>query len=524
MIARWVPLLLVAITAATPSTTHALVERFAVIISNNEGAAQDTPLRYATTDAARVRDALRDLGGFEPVNTVLLRDEDAETVRNTLIAVNERIRQRVSQPDTQVMLLVYYSGHADAEALHLGRSLLPLRELSQLVSGSAADFRIAVLDACRSGAMTRSKGGRLVAPFPIVADETLPGQGLAFLSASALDEDAQESDELQGSFFTHAFVSGLLGAADNNRDGQVALDEAYRYAYAATLRATSRTYAGTQHPTFRYDFRGQGDLVLTRPGAHTAERALIYAPDAMDVLVMQDSERGAVMAEIGSGATNRTISVKPGRYFVRARGRDVLYEGTIAAEAGSSVAIDLDALDRVQYARLVRKGRADSFSANALEAGVRVRSALPNSETACLGLYVGYGIDFENLGMLARLSACTSSSDNASLETTTNAYDLDVRVYRAWDFAPVSLALGLDVGASVFTQQFDTRGDADDRVSLLPFLAVSAATLLDVSAAYYLVLDVNAETHWMPLDDHDGNPTTEAAFAVRTTLGLGRRF
>jgi hypothetical protein len=48
-----------------------------------------------------------------------------------------------------------------------------------------------------------------------------------------------------------------------------------------------------------------------------------------------------VIAEIGSGAENRTVSVRPGRYFVRARGPDVLYEGTIEAVAGSSIAIDL---------------------------------------------------------------------------------------------------------------------------------------------------------------------------------------
>ncbi len=506
------------------STAHALVERYAVIVSNNRGGASDGPLRYATTDAERVHDVLRDLGGFEPVNTVVLREEDADTVKSTLIAINDRIRQRIALPDTQVMLFFYYSGHADAEQLHLGPSSLSIRELTQLISGSSAHFRIAVLDACRSGAITRSKGGRIVAPFPLIAEDTLPGQGLAFLTASAIDEDAQESEELRGSFFTHAFVSGLLGAADTNRDGQVALDEAYRHAYAGTLRATSRTFAGTQHPTFRYDFRGQGDLILTRPSAHAAERAHLHAPNAMDVLVLQGNEHGVVVAEVGSGVSNRMVSVRPGRFFVRVRARDVLYEGPIDAPAGASVAIDVEQLDRVEYARLVRKGEGHATTAQAIEVGGRVRSVLPNAETVCIGGFLGYAIDFQRLGLRARVGACTSSSDGNTVDSTVNAYDMDVRVYHAWDMASLTLELGLGVGGSVFTQTFATRGAAPSRTTFVPFLAIGGATWLAIGGAYYAGIDVSTETHVMPIEDSNGNAETKAAIALRTSLSLGRHF
>ena len=49
--------------------------------------------------------------------------------------------------------------------------------------------------------------------------------------------------------------------------GAVAVDEAYRYAYENTLRASSRSAAGLQHPAFQYDVRGQGKIVLTRLAA-----------------------------------------------------------------------------------------------------------------------------------------------------------------------------------------------------------------------------------------------------------------
>jgi hypothetical protein len=88
-------------------------ERFAIIIGNNIGAADEPALRYAETDALRVYDVLRELGGYEPTNMALLRGADAETVRSSLIAWNDRIRERSSAPNTEVVLFVYYSGHAD---------------------------------------------------------------------------------------------------------------------------------------------------------------------------------------------------------------------------------------------------------------------------------------------------------------------------------------------------------------------------------------------------------------------------
>jgi hypothetical protein len=191
------------LASLTPSAAAASVERFAVIIGNNHGLPSDESLHYAESDATRVFEVLRDLGGFQPVNMVLLRDENADTVQRTLIAVNDRIRAAVSLPNAQAMLFVYYSGHADADDLHLGTTRLPVTQLAQLARGSSANFRLIVLDACRSGALTRLKGGRILAPFDLPS-ERMPEDGFAFLTASAANEDAQESDELRASFFTHA--------------------------------------------------------------------------------------------------------------------------------------------------------------------------------------------------------------------------------------------------------------------------------------------------------------------------------
>jgi uncharacterized caspase-like protein len=332
------------------------VERFALIVGNDHGQAHEAELRYAQSDAQKVYTTLRDIGGFKPFNMVLLQDEDSDTLRRSLIDLNVRLRSLRSQSGTQVVLFVYYSGHADSEDLHLAHTRLAIAELSQLVSGSAADFRLLVLDACRSGVLTRRKGGRVTQPFDIPAQLELSGEGLAYLTASADDESAQESDELRGSFFTHAFVSGLLGAADRDRDGNVVLDEAYQYTYQNTLRASSRSANGLQHPNFFYDMRGQGQLVLTRPFANREHRGVVELPSGAAFLIFRSGPDGQVVAEVSALEPGRSLSLAPGPYFLRGRTDTHVLEGTIQVEAAATTRVDPDDLTRIEYAHLVRKG------------------------------------------------------------------------------------------------------------------------------------------------------------------------
>ncbi len=198
-------------------------------IRAHRGNAEDAVLRYARDDAERLRDVLVSFGEFFPENVLVLSDPSADRVRTALARMNARIREEVAH-DRSSVLLVFYSGHADAESLHLGGTLLPWQELRELTSGSAAAARLLVVDACRSGQVTRVKGTRVAAPFalpPDVESRGLP-EGFAILSSSSAGENSQESDALRGSFFTHHLVSALRGVADVGGDGLVSLSEAYR--------------------------------------------------------------------------------------------------------------------------------------------------------------------------------------------------------------------------------------------------------------------------------------------------------
>lgn len=497
-------------------------EKFAVIVGNNKGDPGEVELRYAESDAQKIYDTLKDLGGVPPANMVLLRGEQTSTLLRTLVATNDRIRSVMTNPENQAVLFVYFSGHADSAALHLAGTRFELGQLEQIVRGSSASFRILVSDACRSGALTRVKGGQQEAPFPIVTDDKLNGEGVVFLTASSANEDAQESDELRASFFTHAFNSGLLGAADADGDGRVTLEEAYRYAHDTTVRSSSRTLSGTQHPTFRYELRGQGKVVLTDV-RDVASRATLVFPEGRTYLVMEGSQSGAVIGEVSAASRSRRLSVRRGRYFIRGRLKDSLLEGEVDA-SGGDVQVTDDRLHKVAYARLVRKGGSDVTSVHGPVAGYTVRSAMNNSTTPCHGGFVGYDFAFSSVGITPRFSACHSSFSNATLAADVDELGIDLRLYRAWDLPVVTVDLGVSLGASLFRQTFHAPGVARDRQTGAPSVAVSLGLSTDLGRGFYPLLEVAAQTYLYRFENGDGAAGLTPAAALRFNAGLGKHW
>ncbi len=313
------------------------VRRFAVIAGNNEGGEGTRPLRYAERDASRIHDALTRLGGLAPADVRLLLGAGAEDLAESLAATERGVVAARAQGQ-RAELFVYYSGHAKDGDLRLGSTALPLASLKARLAASGADIRIAFLDACRSGAITRTKGARRAPAFDVDPGPAA-ARGLVILTSSSNDEESQESDELQGSFFTHALVSGMLGEADASRDGKVTLAEAYAYAYDRTVDGTLGTSAGPQHPTFSFDLAGQGDVVLT--ALRTASSWLVLPPALEGTFVVVEEESRQVAAESRKPAgVERRVALAPGAYIVKTRVADRLRLADVTVPASGGVALD----------------------------------------------------------------------------------------------------------------------------------------------------------------------------------------
>ena len=505
-----------------PAAASAEVVRIAVLIGNNEGQDDEIELRYAESDASRFRDVLIDLGGFRHEDVVLMQGADAVTVRRAIVSLNERVR--VLSGTAQVVLLVYYSGHADAEELHLGPTRFSTRELEQLVGGSAADVRLLVVDSCRSGALTRSKGGRPGPSFAIQLDERLAAHGAIYLTSSAANEDAQESDRLKSSFFTHYLLSGMLGAADQSGDGEMDLGEVYRYAYENTLRASSRTLAGTQHPSFRYAMSGHDNLVLTRLQMPGSRRGLIVFPDGRSYLLFQGGSDGPVVAEIGRWDRQRVISVREGRYFVRARGPDHLLEGKLAVRAGESQIVLDRALDRIAYDRLVRKGGGDVLDeVHGPLFAFRVRSPLANAEGSSLGAMAGWTTEYPSMTFGLRASY---QHDGYQRGATINHVDVDLeelggeaRIGHVWDSRLAAIEPFVALGGGVFWQRFESERVQPDRVTGMAHLDVGVTVRGETANGSYLFLESAVQTYWFRQVGEGGE--TAPSTAVGLAAGVG---
>ncbi|MDQ3368498.1 MAG: caspase family protein [Myxococcota bacterium] len=509
--------------ALTARAAHADVERFAVIIGHNTGAADEQRLRFAETDAERVGELLGEVGGIPAENQVILRGKSADQVRRALIATNERIRSG-QRPGRQAVLVVYYSGHGDAETLHLGDTRFQLRELEALVRGSAAQVRILVIDACRSGAVTRVKGGKGGTPAPPIAlsgvDE-LNGEGVIVLTASTAGEDAQESDELGGSFFTHYLLSGLRGAADEDGNQIITVSEAFRYTRDHTILASARTLGGVQHPTFHYDLRGRADLVLADLGKDRSRGRLTF-PGAATWLVVSEGVQDRIVGEILAGASRRTLSLRPGRYVVRGRTRDALLEGSVAVASGRDTAVVPGVLRRTTYARLVRKGHGELLrGVSGPIGGPAMRTTIIEGASPCLGALAGWVWVRADVTLSPRVVGCRGEFSNRTLEARTDALALDIRVAKAWDVRRFSIDLGVTLGGEVLQERFTTRGVAPTRTSAGAHVDAGVGIVVPLAGRLYLASEVAVQTHFLSVEDQAGARELKARFAVGGMLALG---
>ena len=191
-------------------------------------------------------------------------------------------------------------------------------------------MHIAVLDACASGAITRTKGGRRRPPF--LVDESFDMEGYAFLTSSSAGEAAQESDLLQASFFTHYLVSGLRGAADGDGDGRVTLNEAYQFTFNETRARTTGTAGGIQHPAYEVEMRGTGGVVMTDVRRKAAGLLL---EEALSGRLYVRNARQRIVAELEKPAGRAVdLGVEPGSYalYLQEDGEDWRLAELVLAE------------------------------------------------------------------------------------------------------------------------------------------------------------------------------------------------
>lgn len=193
------------------------------------------PLPAASKDVAALREVLLNpkMGGFDEAKPVI-NPTRREMAREIELWFQDR------QPEDLVLL--FFSGHgvkddrrdlyfaaADTEKQRnrlLTSTATSARLLHDWIRVCKAKYQVLILDCCFSGAF-----GDLVGKDDgkIPLQEQLGAEGRVVLaSTSAVDYSFQEKDA-DLSTYTRYLVEGIEGAADDNGDGQITVDELHRY-------------------------------------------------------------------------------------------------------------------------------------------------------------------------------------------------------------------------------------------------------------------------------------------------------
>ena len=333
--------LVVALVALPETAVGAgVVQRYLLVAGANYGGLDRPRLQYAVSDAERFARVLVDLGGVVPANEIVLKEPKLRDFLQALDLLSARVaegqRAAASSGGGRSEVLVYYSGHADEKGLLLGDDRYSYRSLRDRLDQIPADVRIAVLDACASGAFIRIKGGKTRPAF--LVDQSSTMRGHAFLTSSAETEAAQESDRIGASYFTHYLVSGLRGAADSSGDGKVTLNEAYQFAFNETLGRTEQTRGGAQHPSYDITMSGSGDVVMT--DVRQTSATLVLGEEMAGRFFIRNAAQQLVVELYKPAGRKVELGLEPGTYEVRLEREGASLVGKTQVGEGGHVALD----------------------------------------------------------------------------------------------------------------------------------------------------------------------------------------
>jgi hypothetical protein len=452
-------LALLSLLVAAPAFAEG--RRFGLVVGENRGLAAEEQLRFAESDARRVKEALVDVGGFSAQDVTAVTGADATALRTALT----RLREAMG-PGPHDRLVIYVSSHSGDGMLHLAGTELPLQELVDFMKTAPVQVGLLVVDACQSGKLTRLKGLKATDP-PAMRVEASGVEGRVLISASGANEYAQESDALQGSYFTHYLVTGLRGAADASRDGKVTLDEVYGWAWARTIEATFSSLGGVQRPAFSVDLRGAGQLVLAEPQRSVSRLTLdVRAPGRW--LVVSEAT-GNVFADVDKGEGPVSLALPGGTYRVQLRVPDGVMERVVAVPSSGGVTLSGGDLEQASLLRVARKGGEETRLVISAAAGLS--SGLVLGLSAQPGAEVRVRRDGYLLGPLNQLTASFGWRDGSAISFHQTELELRLGTGHRFAWSAGSVAIGVETGPLLILQS--GLPDLSSRTSLGLALALS---------------------------------------------------
>jgi uncharacterized caspase-like protein len=221
-----------------------LMVKVALLIGVSQYQSGFNQLPGTLKDVAALKQVLEDpkIGEFDQVQTLL--DPDPQAMRE---AIEHLFLGRTKED----LVLLYFSGHGvkdDQGKLHfatpqtcqtdrgeLQRSTaVPASYVHEIMASAYRVKRqVVILDCCFSGAFASDMSPKSAVVEDITAEikAQLGAEGRVVLTSSTATQYSLEQPDAEQSVYTSYLVEGLkTGAADEDRDGQISVDELHEYA------------------------------------------------------------------------------------------------------------------------------------------------------------------------------------------------------------------------------------------------------------------------------------------------------
>ncbi len=213
--------------------------------------AQTASVKFAAHDAETVAKYFQTVGGIPAEQVKVLTDERAS--KEDLAEVFDEWLPRHAKRDA--IVFVYFSGRAVVDAAgavslvphegdpKAGSRLYSIRRLHSSLDRLPIQHAVLLLDVALEGpGAERRKDPRWNS-----AAEGEDGKMVHILSATGFQE-AHRYDRGRHGLFTYYVLKALGGAADGDRDGQIAIAELFDYVREQVLKSAKSEYGNEQEP------------------------------------------------------------------------------------------------------------------------------------------------------------------------------------------------------------------------------------------------------------------------------------
>jgi len=231
-------------------------------------------LRYAKDDAYLISNFLQRPEGGSIPDEQLVRLIDEKATRKNILAALEQLKYKVGQDD---IIFFYFAGHG-LEGMFLPydynfkENYVSHSEVVKAIEFCNAKHKIVIADACASGSLggevkTLDRQGRSIAQVETALTTYYNAfkasqSGVAFIMSTKPREEAIEYQGLQQGVFSYYLIEGLKGAANQDKDMLISIDEIFNYVYQKVRLYTNNR----QTPTILGRFSGQMPIgVLRKP-------------------------------------------------------------------------------------------------------------------------------------------------------------------------------------------------------------------------------------------------------------------